>query len=112
MDVPAICGPDAISRGLFRVRLSGDSMTPAYKTGSIVEFECLREGYHTMALDMDYYVQRNDGTATFKRFEGIEDDTLIFRAINRKKFPGELVVERREIVRMAIAKGIFTPVGQ
>jgi hypothetical protein len=109
LDVPGFCGDAAISQGLFRVRLSGDSMSPLYKSGMIVEFECLRDGRHQLSIDRDYYVQKEDGSATFKRLAKIEDDTLTIRAINKKRFPEPMIVERRDIVRMAVARGEFRP---
>lgn len=109
IDIPDVCGPDSIAQGLFRVRLSGDSMAPTYKDGMIVEFECLRDGMDELRPGRDYYVQREDGAATFKRLEKADDETLYLRALNRRKYPSLLSVLRCNVVRMAIAKGEYRP---
>lgn len=109
-DLPEICGPDSLRQGLFRVRLAGDSMLQKYKSGVIVEFECLRCEMDSMEIGRDYYVQKNDGTATFKRVENATELELTLRALNRKKYPKAMIVERSTIVRMAVARGLFTPI--
>lgn len=108
-DIPEICGPGSISQGLFRVRLSGDSMNPRYKSGMIVEFECLRYGVDDMAIGRDYYIQKDDGSATFKRLEKATEHELTLRALNKKKYPNAMIVERQMIVRMAVARGEYKP---
>jgi transcriptional regulator with XRE-family HTH domain len=95
--------PCAIGHGRFRVHIDGDSMEPAYKHGILVEFRCLREGEDELEAGKDYYVQRADGTATFKRLEKISEDTLTLRALNKKKYKDPMPVARSEIVRMARA---------
>lgn len=107
LDVPDICDPGSIAQRLFRVRISGDSMRPLYRTGMVIEFECLVDGLHALQVHRDYYVQRDDGTATFKRLDGLTDDLMTLRALNRKKFPKPITVERSRIVRMAVARGEF-----
>lgn len=102
-DVAEVMQPGQIDHGLFRIRISGDSMRTKYKSGDVVEFRCMREGRDVMEVGKDYYVQKSDGTATFKRLEAIEEEELILRALNKRKFPKPIVVARREIVRMALA---------
>lgn len=103
-----VCDPQQKDIGLFRVRLRGDSMTapkgakPNYPDGTIVEFRCLRDGRHVLEVGKDYYVQKRDGTATFKRLARIDEETLELAALNVRKYPHFLVVERSEIVRMAV----------
>lgn len=94
---------EQIQQGLFRVRISGDSMKPKYKTGDVVEFLCLRVSYDGFEPGLDYYVQRSDGMATFKRCEAIDEEIITMRALNRKKYPGKFTVERGLIVRAARA---------
>lgn len=92
-----------IDSGYFRIRIRGDSMAPGYADGSMVEFRCLRPGRDTLGNGKDYYVQRSDGVGTFKRLVAISDDMLTFRAINRRKYPDDIPVDRADIVRMAVA---------
>lgn len=110
-DVPqmAVCDPRQIDHGIFRVRLRGDSMTPDYKDGQIAEFQCLRCSRDGIVKGEDYYVQRSDGTATFKRVDGFSDEELVLRAINRKKFPKPMRVPWDEVVRLAVYTGEFKP---
>jgi Peptidase S24-like len=109
LDVPEVWGDDTIQQGLFRVRIAGDSMLPRFKTGMIIEFQCLRDGRHFLAIGADYYVQKADGSATFKRLVAIGDDILTFRALNEKKYPKRIVVARSDITRMAIALAEYKP---
>jgi SOS-response transcriptional repressor LexA len=109
LDVPDICDPQMIQRGLFRVRISGNSMSPDYKSGMILEFRCLRPGEDRIEVGKDYYVQRDDGSATFKRVEAIYDGHIVLQALNRKLFPQPFEVQRSEITRMARCVGVFDP---
>lgn len=101
--------PGQIDAGLFRMRVRGDSMTPAYKDGSLVEFQCLREGRDELVVGADYYVQV-DGQGTFKRLVEISEETLVFRAVNRRKYPKPMPARRAEVLRMARAIYCLTPV--
>ncbi len=92
-----------IDHGRFRVRLRGNSMEPTYKDGTVVEFRCLRADHEGPLAGRDYYVQRSDGMATFKRMERVGEDTLTLRALNRKKYPKPMPVARADVVRMAVA---------
>lgn len=106
----AVCDPRQIEHGRFRVRLRGDSMTPDYKDGQIVEFHCVRPSRDGLIAGKDYYIQRSDGTATFKRVEEFSDEEIVLRALNRKKFPRAMKVLRADVVRMARARGIWKPI--
>lgn len=101
--------PLKIDHGLFRVRIRGDSMSPRFKEGQVVEFRCLRDGRDSLEIGAFYYVQR-DGQATFKMLEKVEEARIILRAVNRKRYPCSMPVDRRSIVRMARAIGIHEPV--
>jgi transcriptional regulator with XRE-family HTH domain len=90
--------------GLFRVRLRGESMDPVYPDGTLVEFRCLVPSVEGPIEGKDYYVQRSDGTATFKRVAKIEEDTITLQALNKKVMPKFIVVPRQEITRMAVAE--------
>lgn len=92
-----------IPMGLFRVRLRGDSMKPKYPDGSIVEFHCLRTHLDEAEAGKDYYVQRSDGFATFKRIEKIDDHAVTLIALNRRKYPKRMIVARQEVSRLALA---------
>ncbi len=98
--------------GIFRIRLRGDSMEKVWPDGSLVEFRLLKwdgllEEGDRLETGQDYYVQKIS-EATFKRLEVIRDDELVFRAINKKKYPAPMVVQREEIVRMAKAEYLLT----
>ena len=86
-------------RGRFRVRLSGDSMMPLYDDGQVVEFQY----DHGTEVGRDYYVQLNDGTATFKQLYRVERDGIILVARNRQKYPKPLHAPRELILRHAVA---------
>jgi transcriptional regulator with XRE-family HTH domain len=104
MEITDLCevNETQMSHGLFRVRLQGDSMKPVYPDRTVVEFRCLRSHLDEAQIGKDYYVQRSDGYATFKRLEKIDEHTLVFAAINKRKYPKRLVVARQEISRLAV----------
>lgn len=94
---------DQIRQALFRVRISGDSMTPKYKSGQVVEFRCIRVADDGFIEGKNYYVQRDDGTATFKHCCEVAEETVTFCALNQKKYPKAFEVPRALIVRAALA---------
>lgn len=102
-DIAEVFHPGQIDHGLFRIRIAGESMTPTYKSGMVIEFQCLREGRDRLMIGEDYYVQKRDGTATFKRLKEVHEDRLVLFALNQRSCKGTMSVERGEIVRMAIA---------
>lgn len=99
----AVCDPRQIDHGKFRVRLRGESMLPRYPDGQVVTFRCLRASREGPVVGRDYYVQRSDGSATFKRLGEIEEEMYVLRALNKKKFPRPLRVNRADVTRMAVA---------
>lgn len=105
-----------IEQGLFRIRIRGDSMTSrkkgenCYPDGAIVEFRCIRTGLDGFVEGKDYYVQRDDDTATFKRVEKVDEDEITLRALNTRKYPEPLIVPRGLIVRAGRAVNIVQPV--
>ncbi len=87
-------------------------MEKVWPDGSLVEFRLLKwdgllEEGDRLETGQDYYVQKIS-EATFKRLEVIRDDELVFRAVNKKKYPVPMVVQREEIVRMARAEYLLT----
>lgn len=98
-----VCDPMQMDHGLFRIRIRGDSMDPEYKDGEVIEFRCLRPDRDGLEQGVDYYLQRSDGTATFKRLERMDEDTLWLRPLNREKYPRLIEVPRGLIVRAARA---------
>ena len=98
-----VCDPRQMDHGLFRIRIRGDSMEPDYQDGEVVEFRCLREDRDGFEKGLDYYFQRSDGTATFKRLEKSDEETLWLRPLNRKKYPRLIEVPKGLIVRAARA---------
>lgn len=114
--VAEVVNPRQMEQGLFRIRIRGDSMTSrkkgenSYPDGSIVEFRCVRLDREGLVEGQDFYVQRDDGRATFKRVEAQDEDSVTLRALNRAKYPEPMVVERPLIVRVARAVNIILPV--
>lgn len=109
-EIGEVSDPRMMGHGLFRVRLAGDSMRPAYQDGCIVEFRCLRVDRDGVVEGKDYYVQRSDGCATFKRVVKMDEESFTLAALNKRKYPRVMIVERAVVVRMARAVGIFRPV--
>jgi phage repressor protein C with HTH and peptisase S24 domain len=105
-----VCDPRQIDDGRFRVRVRGDSMTPKYGNGKTVEFKCLRADRDIIEIGRDYYVQRSDGMATFKRILSMDEDQIVLVALNRKKYPEPMPVPRGLVVRMAKAVFVGDPV--
>lgn len=102
-EIGQVFDPRGIDRGLFRVRIRGDSMAPVYLDGEVIEFRCLRPDRDGVIIGKDYYVQHADGEATFKRVADVTEDSLYLAALNRTKYPKRLRVERALVVRMARA---------
>jgi transcriptional regulator with XRE-family HTH domain len=102
--------PRSIDQGLFRVRLSGDSMENKFPDGSIVEFRVIRPSSPTIEIGKHYYVHRSDGTATFKTLKNMDETTLTLSAFNKKKYPKPMAVDRQEVVRIAVAVNIVEAV--
>jgi transcriptional regulator with XRE-family HTH domain len=99
VEVGALHDPGQIDRGLFRIRIRGDSMEPRWPNGSLVEFRCVRG---ELAVGRDYYVQRDD-QATFKRLVKQTEEELVLGAINKARHPRPLMARREELKRVAEA---------
>lgn len=91
--------------GRFAIRIVGDSMEKVWPNGSHVLFRVLRD--ESPSVGKCYYVCRNDNQATFKRLESMDDDQLVFRAVNKRKYPKPMPVAVQEVARMAEAEFIF-----
>lgn len=102
-DVEGICDPAQIEQGIFCVRLAGDSMMPDYPNGQVVAFRCLPRGREELVVGRDYYVQRHDGCATFKRLSKIGARAYTLVAINAARYPKPIVVAAAQVQRMARA---------
>lgn len=100
-----------INQGLFRVRIRGDSMQPVFPDGSIVEFRIVRRGREGWPIGKNCYVQLARGDATFKHLDSVDEEKVRLSALNKKKYKKSLVAATSEVVSMAVAVGIFTPVG-
>jgi len=115
VDVP-ICSLDyndprqrtIVDTGRFRLKIKGHCMEPVYRSGVTLEFEILRIDRQPLELLGDYVVCKNDGTGTFKRLIAMDEDALTLAAINQAEFPGEIVVARQEVARLAVMKHILT----
>jgi hypothetical protein len=95
--------PEQFELGLFRVKISGDSMLPKYKDGCTVEFRVLRIADDGLEVGGDFYIQRDDGMATLKRVSAIGEELVVLHALNRKKYAEPFPVARGRIVRAARA---------
>lgn len=98
---------EQVKQGLFRVRVRGESMTPRYPDGCVVEFRCLRDdcgapGFDQLEIGRRYYVQLEDGTGTFKELSAIDGERITLRATNRK-FRTPLYAEVTRIQKLAVA---------
>jgi len=109
-DIEEVYDKKVIDQGLFRARIEGDCMSPKYKDGKIVEFRVLHINREGIEKGSDYYFQRDDGMATFKRVEKIDDDLITLRAINTKKHPGVITVARSLVVRIGVPVGFYEPI--
>lgn len=92
-----------LEQGLFRICIAGDSMVSDWLPGDCVEFEMHRPDRDVLTIGEDYLCIRSDSVGTFKRLEKFDDDTLFFRAVNRKKYPALMKVARQDVARMARA---------
>jgi transcriptional regulator with XRE-family HTH domain len=106
-EVAELRDPGQVADGRFRIKIAGDSMTPAWPDGALVEFRCLRWGVDELIIGEDYYVQR-DSEATFKRLVLLDEESMTFEALNRKKYPRPIVVQRADVVRMSRAEYLLT----
>jgi transcriptional regulator with XRE-family HTH domain len=116
MELPEVLEDDerqklAHKTGRFRIRIRGDSMEKKYPDGSLIEFCCLRveaedDPRSKMIVGADYYIQKASA-ATFKRLESFDDGVLVFRALNRKKYPAKIEVLRDDLVQMSKAEFIL-----
>ena len=86
-------------------------MKPAYLSGEIVEFRVLRDGVDKLVEGRDYYVQREDGMATFKRLLRYDDEAMELEAVNKRVLRGAMRVGRDDVVRMAEAVAVVRLVG-
>jgi SOS-response transcriptional repressor LexA len=101
VDVPEVSSPADQSAGRFYLRISGRSMEPHWRDGSSIEFRIVEPA--ALSRGDDVYVQRRNGSATFKRVSAIGKNQIRLAAINRQAFPDELHVQLNQIARAAIA---------
>lgn len=92
---------EVIRSGRFRIRLRGNCMEPDYPDGSEIELQIFSVEREGLIKNADYAVCRSDGTATFKKLIGWDDDTIELAAINQKDHPGSFKVPQQEIGRFA-----------
>jgi hypothetical protein len=101
-EVGYVADERARAMGVFGVRVHGESMWPAYVDGQWVAFRVLDWPMEEPAAGQDIYVQR-DHAATFKTLREMDEQRLVLAAINTARYPGPIVVERAEIVRVGVA---------
>ena len=95
-----------VARGLFIVRVRGDSMTPHYKSGARVMFQIVRLDEGGPIKGRDYYWQHSDGRCTLKRFAGADEDAYTLQPTNRKY--KRIVLPKQELARLAVVAAILT----
>lgn len=93
---------DIIARGLFIVRVRGDSMLPTYKPGDRVMFQVIRLDEGGPVEGRDYYWQASDGRCTLKTCHEVQEDAYILAPLNRKKYKTKLILPKQELARLAI----------
>jgi transcriptional regulator with XRE-family HTH domain len=106
-EIAELHSPRQIADGRFRIRIKGDSMTPKFPSGTLVEFRHIPCGVE-LEIGKNYYVQV-DSMATFKHLEKSDIETLTLRALNKRKYPEPMIVQCRDVVRMAKAIAIVVP---
>lgn len=97
--------------GAFAAVLSGDCMAPDYPDRCTVVFEPVRDAAD-LAIGGCYYVGRTaaaGGTATFKQLVSVGDDAIVLRCVNRASHPGEIVLRRGDVARLALAVRVVLP---
>lgn len=101
---------DTIDQGLFRVRIHGDCMEPKWHDGEIVEFRIWRHD-SPFPTGRDVAITDSNHMTTFKHLVGMSDDgdTIILRAHNQRKYPGDIHLPKTMMARMAVAVGAFDP---
>jgi len=104
-DISELSEPGELDAAVFMVHLAGDSMLPIYPEGVVVLFRRLCLDRESPVPTRDYYVQRSDGLATFKMLEKAGETEYVLRALNRRKYPQPLTVEKSLVVNMAAAVG-------
>ncbi len=100
--------PRDAEQGEFNARLLGDSMSPTYPSGTVVVFRFIHTAGRDLQIGADYYVQKADGEATFKKLKSLTRETMEFSAINKTKYPRTLLADRHEVVKMARAIAVVT----
>lgn len=87
-------------------------MLPKFRDGDTIEFKVFRHGDENDSIRTGsyYYVHRSDGTCTFKTLESMDDDTMVLRALNKRRYPKPLRVPMQEVVRLARAIKIVTDI--
>lgn len=102
--------PAQLRKKLFEVRVRGDSMDGGknpIKDGSIIRFRLLFDDIgmpdcSLVEMGKCYYVQLNDGRATFKRAVDCGNGKLILAANNRK-YREKLKCDLEQVCRLAVA---------
>jgi hypothetical protein len=99
----------AVDQGLFRIRIHGDCMEPAYHDGDIVEFKIWRND-SSFPIGRNVVLTNSDGLSTFKKLDRIDSEGMVvLTALNRKKYPKEIRLPVQTMSRIAVAVGRFVP---
>lgn len=110
---------------LFRCRIKGDSMDPVYRDGAIVEFRSVdrktppghRHAKHPVEVGKDYFFQRLDGQAMFRRVFHVDHQGILVGPIkgNVNRDPSQMPagplhrIQRSIIARVCVAVGEYIP---
>lgn len=106
MDMDNDVQADTARRGMFIVRVMGDSMKPTYKPGNRVLFRVVRLDDEPLRIGADYYWQNSDGQCTLKRLKSIGEDEYTLAPLNRKYKP--LKLAKQMLAKVAIVETIVT----
>lgn len=106
MDMDNDVQADTARRGMFIVRVMGDSMKPTYKPGNRVLFRVVRLDDEPLRIGADYYWQNSDGQCTLKRLKSIGEDEYTLAPLNRKYKP--LNLAKQMLAKVAIVETIVT----
>jgi len=95
--------PRVIDQGLFRIFIHKDCMEPRWHDGDCIEFRVWREGKEPPPIGKDVVVTNSDGMTTFKRLVSMDEDEIVLKPLNAKKYPKEIRLARQMMTRMAVA---------
>lgn len=98
--------------GKVAIAIGGDAMTPRFPDGQVVGFEVLAPGSLPPIGDDCLIVRRETAgnEIIFRRVADVDTNGVVtLAAINATKYPEQLTVRTGEIVLVAVARWLGTP---